>query len=70
MEIRVTQVTVKAGDTVGLIVGVPVNDETKVIVAGADWRAALALGAAITERGEEPIVDVPDWAILGILGAP
>lgn len=69
MEIRVTQVTIGVGETTGIVIGVPTNDETKIVFAGAEWRAAYALGEAIT-RGEQPITDVPDWAILRILELP
>jgi hypothetical protein len=69
MEIRITQVTIGVGETTGIVIGVPTNDETKIVFAGADWRAAFALGEAITQ-GMEPVVEVPDWAILRILELP
>lgn len=69
MEIRITQVTIGVGETTGIVIGIPTNDPTKVVFAGADWRAAWVLGEQLT-RGEEPIADVPDWAILRILELP
>lgn len=69
IEITVTQVTFIAGEADGRIIGVPTNDDSKVVIAGAEWGSALILGVAIA-RHEGPVLTVPRSAVIEILERP
>lgn len=70
MEVRVEQVAIPAGSTIGFVSGRLVNDPTKVVIAAAEGRSAAALGEALEALDEAIIVDIPDWAVLEILELP
>jgi hypothetical protein len=70
MRIKVQQVIVPADSTVGYVIGVPVDDGTKLVVAGADRRGAIELGESFASADEQPEVDVPDWAVITVLELP
>jgi hypothetical protein len=70
VKVQVERVLIPAGSTVGIVFGRPVNDFTKVIAGGADYREAAALGELISQSDEPVVVEMPDWAVLGILELP
>jgi hypothetical protein len=70
MEIEVQQLIVPMGSTIGYVIGHPVGDGTKVIVAAGDQRVLLTIAEAMTESEGPVVAEVPDWAILRIYERP
>lgn len=78
MKVQVVEISVPMGSTVGTAIGWPVGaddvvDATKEVSFAGDWRAmqALAAFAMLAESvGEPTVIEVPDWAILGIRETP
>jgi hypothetical protein len=70
VEIEIQQVIVPVGSTIGYVIGQPVGDGTKVVVAAADHRVLSAIVDAMFEADGPVIGEVPDWAILRIYETP
>lgn len=62
MEIRVEQILVPAGSSVGYGVGTTDDGTVEVIFAG-DHRAMVLMWQALDE-GSEVVAEVPEWAVL------
>lgn len=70
MEMRVIQVAFQADGQV-LVMGVPLNDATKVVVAVAsEPREAVLLAIAVASSDDDIVVDPPEAAIVAILEQP
>jgi hypothetical protein len=70
MEMTVIQVAFQADGQV-LVLGVPVNDSTKVVVALASSpREAVLLAMAVASSDSDIVVDPPEDAIVAILEQP
>lgn len=70
MEMRVIQVAFQADGQV-LVLGVPVNDATKVVVAlASNPREAVVLAIAVASSNDDVVVDPPEDAIVAILERP
>lgn len=74
MLIEVERVAIPAGSTIGIGQGRPVGDATKVVYFAGEARFMFEVGMAIqaaNESGAEPpMAEIPDWAVLRILGLP
>lgn len=70
MEIEVQQLIVPIGSTIGYVIGQPVGDHTKVVVAAGDQRVLMTIAEAMAE-GEGPLIaEIPDWAVIRIYERP
>lgn len=70
LEMRVIQVAFQADGQV-LVLGIPTNDATKVVVAAASSpREALLLAMAVATQDGDIVVDPPEDAIVAILEQP
>jgi hypothetical protein len=68
MEIKVQQVIVPIGSSIGFVIGEPVNDSTKVVVAAGDPRALVTIAEAMVEG--EVVADIPNWSIIRVYETP
>lgn len=67
-QVRITQVTFTAE---GVFVGAePLDDSTKVLVAGIDDPAAAMTLAVAVAAGAEPETDLPEEAVLRVIEKP
>lgn len=70
MKLEVQQVIIPVGSSIGYVVGPPVDDHTKVVVAAGDTRMLFAIGEAMAEADGPVVVDAPDWSIVRIYELP
>lgn len=70
MKLEIQQVIIPVGSSIGFVVGPPVDDHTKVVVAAGDSRMLFAIGEAMAETEGPVVVDAPDWSILRIYELP
>lgn len=64
MRLRVEQVSVEAGSTIGFGLGRPIGDDTVVFVFAGDRRSMVALGEEMVSRNEPMEVEVPETSIV------
>lgn len=73
MKVRVIDVLIPDGSTIGFGRGYPEGDETKLVYFAGDHRMLAAIGDAVAaseDAGFDVMVEVPDWAVLTIQELP